>query len=212
VNHGITGDSRRTIAAILAISLEPAQAERRWLEARQALSDLGLQGSYADVAAAFGASDPRGPREFAIAYAAQRQALARSRIKDADRFAPELAHEGTSRQEDSWTGRTIPPRLGYFDPYTLFFYHWIITRGSAGSFGWEPVFRDQSWSGDRDSWFGGFGGFGGGTFGGGGGRGGSSSWGGGNWGGGGFGGFGGGGFGGGGGGFGGGGGGGGSGW
>ncbi|MBT8216139.1 MAG: TPM domain-containing protein [Acidimicrobiia bacterium] len=190
VEHGITGDSRRTIAAILAISLEPAQAERRWLEARHALSDLGLEGSYADVAAAFGASDPRGPRQFAIAYAAQRQALARSRIKDADRFAPELAHQGTSRQQDSWTGRTIPPRLGYFDPYTLFFYHWIITRGSAGTYGWEPVYQDQSWSGDRDSWFGGFGG---GTFGSGGGGG--SSWGGGSWGGGGFGGFGGGGFG-----------------
>jgi len=187
VDHGVTGDSRRTIAAILAISLEPAQAERRWLEARQALSGLGLQGSYADVAAAFGASDPRGPREFAIAYAAQRQALARSRIKDADRFAPELAHEGTSRQQDSWTGRTIPARLGYYDPYTLFYYHWIITRGRAGTFGWEPVFKDQSWSGDRDSWFGGFGG---GVAGGGGG---GSSWGGGSWGGGGFGGFGGGG-------------------
>lgn len=193
VDHGITGDSRRTIAAILAISLEPAQAQRRWLEARQALSDLGLQGSYADVAAAFGASDPRGPREFAIAYAAQRQALARSSIRDADRFAPELAHQGTSRQQDSWTGRTIPPRLGHYDPYTLFYYHWIITRGSAGSYGWEPVFQDQSWSGDTDSWFGGFGG---GTFGKGGGGG--SSWGGGSWGGGGgggFGGFGGGGFG-----------------
>jgi hypothetical protein len=190
VDHGITGDSRRTIAAILAISLEPAQAERRWLEARQALSNLGLEGSYADVAAAFGASDPRGPRQFAIAYAAQRQALARSSIKDADRFAPELAHQGTSRQQDSWTGRTIPPRLGHYDPYTLFYYHWIITRGRAGSYGWEPVFKDQSWSGDTDSWFGGFGG---GTFGKG--AGGGSSWGGGSWGGGGFGGFGGGGFG-----------------
>jgi hypothetical protein len=190
VDHGVTGDSRRTIAAILAISLEPAQAERRWLEARRALSDLGLQGSYADVAAAFGASDPRGPGQFAIAYAAQRQALARSRIKDADRFAPELAHEGTSRQQDSWTGRTIPPRLGHYDPYTLFYYHWIITRGRSGSYGWEPIFKDQSWSGDSDSWFGGFGG---GTFGSG--KGGGSSWGGGSWGGGGFGGFGGGGFG-----------------
>ena len=183
VEHGVTGDSRRTIAAILAVSLEPAQAERRWLEARRALTDLGLQGSYADVAAAFGASDPRGPRQFAIAYAAQRQALARSRIKDADRFAPELAHQGTSRQQDSWTGRTIPPRLGHYDPYTLFYYHWIITRGRAGSYGWEPIFKDQSWSGDRDSWFGGFGG---GTFGSG--KGGGSSWGGGSWGGGGFGG------------------------
>ena len=32
-----------------------------------------------------------------------RQALARSSIDDADRFAPELAHEGTWRQEDTWT-------------------------------------------------------------------------------------------------------------
>src|SRR5690606_29309711 len=78
----------RTIAAVLALSLEPSQAMRRWQEARQALADLGLTGSYADVAAAFGASDPRGPREFALAYAAQRQELARSSVKDAERFAP----------------------------------------------------------------------------------------------------------------------------
>ena len=93
---GVTGDARRTIAGILAVSLEPAQALRRWSEAKGELIALGLEGSYADIAAAFGASDPRGPRQFALAYAAQRQALARSSIDDADRFAPELAHDGTS--------------------------------------------------------------------------------------------------------------------
>ncbi len=194
--HGMKADTRRTIAGILAVSLEPALATQRWLAAREALAALGLEGAYADVAAAFGASDPRGPRVFALAYAAQRQALARSDIRDADRFAPELAHQGTRRQRDSWTGRPIPPGLGSFDPFTLLFYHWVITRGHRGSLGWEPIYRDTSWAGDRDSWWGGtggFGGFGGGIFTG---SGGGSSWGGGGWGGGGgFGGFGGGGFG-----------------
>ena len=173
--HDVEGDTRRTIAGVLAISLEPAQAVRRWLEAREHLAALGLEGSYADVAAAFGASDGRGPRAFALAYAAQRQALARSDIDDADRFAPELAHEGTSRRTDSWTGDPIPAGYGSFDPFTFFYYHWIITRGVGGSTGWEPVHRDTSWSSDRSSWFGGFGG--GGGFGG---RG--SSWGGSSWG------------------------------
>jgi hypothetical protein len=195
VAEGVTGDTRRTIAGILAISLEPAQAMRRWLEARLALVALGLTGAYADVAAAFGASDPRGPRVFALAYAAQRQALARSTIEDADRFAPELAHEGTRRREDSWTGSSIPQGLFTFDPYTLLFYHWIITRGHHGTLGWEPIYRDPSWGGERGSWWSGTGGFGGwgggGGFGGGGGGG--SSWGGSWGGGGGFGGWGGGG-------------------
>lgn len=189
--HEVTGDTRRTIAGILAISLEPTHAVRRWVAAREALDALGLSGSYADVAAAFGASDPRGPKAFALAYAAQRQALARSSIEDADRFAPELAHQGTRRQTDTWTGQAIPPYLGSYDPFTLLFYHWIITRGHHGSYGWEPIYRDASWSGDRNSWWGGTGGFsgwgGGGGFGGGIGGGGGSSWGGG----GGFGGFGG---------------------
>ncbi len=186
---GMTGDTRRTIAGILAVSLEPAQALRRWTEAREELAALGLEGSYADIAAAFGASDPRGPREFALAYAAQRQALARSSIEDADRFAPELAHAGTSRQTDTWTGRPIPSRFGSFDPFTLLFYHWVITGGHSGSYGWEPIYQDSSWSSDSNSWFGGFsgGGFGGGS-------GGSSSWGGGGWSSGSFGGFSGGGF------------------
>lgn len=181
-------DTRRTIAGVLAVSLEPAQAVRRWVAARQALAALGLKGTYADVAAAFGASDARGPKAFALSYAAQRQALARSDIDDADRFAPELAHEGTSNQTDSWTGQPIPRDFGSFDPFTFFFHHWVITRGASGSFGWEPVYRDSSWSTDRGSWWGGGGGFGssGSTWGG-------SSWG--SSGGGGFGGFGGGGFG-----------------
>ncbi len=37
-------ENRRTIAAVLAISLEPAQAVRRWIEAREALAALGLVG------------------------------------------------------------------------------------------------------------------------------------------------------------------------
>lgn len=184
---GIKGDTRKTVAAVLAISLEPAQAIRRWSEARQALASLGLVGAYADIAAAFGASDPRGPRTFALAYAAQRQALSRSTIDDADRFAPELAHDGTGRQTDSWSREPIPRGLTYFDPYTLLFYHWIITKGSRGAYGWEPVYRDNSWSQDSHSWWGGGGGFSSsGSWGGG------SSWGG-SWGGGSFGGFGGGG-------------------
>ncbi|HSM01100.1 MAG TPA: TPM domain-containing protein [Acidimicrobiia bacterium] len=159
--HGVAGETRRTIAGVLAMSLEPGRAVARWKEALEALEALGLEGSYAEVAAAFGASDGRGPRAFALSYAAQREALAVSTIDDADRFAPELAHEGTSRQTDSWTGQPIPTDYGAFDPFTLFFYHWVITRGSAGSRGWEAIHRDRSWSGDRSSWWGGFGGGGG---------------------------------------------------
>jgi hypothetical protein len=179
-----TSDSARTIAGVLAMSLEPSQAMRRWLEARNALHELGLVGSYADVAAAFGASDARGPRRFALAYAAQRRALAASTIDDADRFAPELAHAGTSGQNDSWTGSPIPSGIGSFDPFTFFYHHWVITRGVSDSFGWEPVYKDTSWSQDRGSWWGGGGGFG---------SSGGSSWGGSSWSGGSFGGFGGGG-------------------
>ena len=155
-----SGDSSRTIAGVLAMSLEPSQAMRRWLDAREALHDLGLVGSYADVAAAFGASDPRGPRAFALAYAAQRRALADSSIDDADRFAPELAHAGTSNQKDTWSGEPIPAGISSFDPFTMFFHHWVITRGVSDSYGWEPVYGDTSWSKDRGSWWGGGGGFG----------------------------------------------------
>ena len=179
-----TTDSARTIAGVLAMSLEPSQAMRRWLEARTALHELGLVGSYADVAAAFGASDPRGPRRFAVSYAAQRRALADSTIDDADRFAPELAHAGTSGQKDSWSGQPIPVGIGSFDPFTFFYHHWVITRGVSDSFGWEPIYADTSWSQDRGSWWGGGGGFG---------SSGGSSWGGSSWSGGSFGGFGGGG-------------------
>lgn len=177
IAHDVKGESRRTIAGVLAASLEPAQAERRWIEARKALTDLGLVGSYADIAAAFGASDARGPRKFALAYAAQRQALSRSSIDDADRFAPELAHTGTSNQHDTWTGAPLPAMLRGFDPFTFFYLHWITTAGHTGRVGWEPVYNDSSWSGDRDSWFGGGFGSGSGGFGGGGG----GSWGGGGW-------------------------------
>ena len=175
-----SGDSARTIAGVLAMSLEPSQAMRRWLEAREALHGLGLVGSYADVAAAFGASDPRGPRVFALAYAAQRRALSDSSIDDADRFAPELAHAGTSRQTDTWSGAPIPDGIASFDPFTMFFHHWVITRGVSDSYGWEPVYGDASWSKDRGSWWGGGGGFG---------SSGGSSWGGSSWSGGSFGGF-----------------------
>jgi len=179
----VDSDTARTIAGVLAISLEPAQAMRRWLEAREALQALGLEGSYADVAAAFGASDPRGPQQFALAYAAQRRALDDSSINDADRFAPELAHAGTSGQRDSWANTQIPPGIESFDPYTFFLYHWVVTRGAQDSFGWEPIYADRSWSGDTGSWWGG----GGGTWGSGGGgswgSGGGSSWGGGSFGG-----------------------------
>ena len=113
-------------------SNRPRHCDAGWQRARPSL-ELGLRGTYADVAAAFGASDPRGPRAFALAYAAQRQALATSSIDDADRFAPELAHAGTSEQRDSWSGATIPPSLGSFDPFTLFYYHWIITKGRSGT-------------------------------------------------------------------------------
>ncbi len=175
-----SSDSARTIAGVLAMSLEPSQAMRRWLQARQALHDLGLKGSYADIAAAFGASDPRGPRAFAVAYAAQRRALTDSSIDDADRFAPELAHAGTSGQTDTWNGEAIPEGISSFDPFTFFYHHWVITRGVSGSYGWESVYADKSWSKDRGSWWGGGGGFG---------SSGGSSWGGSSWSGGSFGGF-----------------------
>jgi len=160
-SHGVKGETRRTIAGVLAVSLEPSRAVDRWVEALKALNALGLTGAYAEVAAAFGASDARGPKAFALAYAAQRRALDRADLADAERFAPELAHEGTARGKDSWTGQPIPSDYGSFDPFTFFYYHWVVTRGSGGSTGWEPVHQDRSWSGDRSSWWGGFGGGGG---------------------------------------------------
>ena len=197
-SHGVEGETRRTIAGVLAMSLEPSRAVDRWLEALTALQGLGLTGAYAEVAAAFGASDGRGPMAFALAYGAQRRALDRADLKDAERFAPELAHEGTSGGKDTWTGTPTSTDYGSFDPFTFFYYHWVITRGASGSTGWEPIHHDRSWSADRSSWWGGFGGgggfaggssggsswgssggssfggFGGGSFGGGGGGGGSS--------------------------------------
>jgi hypothetical protein len=188
--HEVTEDGAKTIAALLAVSLEPSQALRRWVAARDALRALGLIGTYADVAAAFGASDPRGPEEFALAYAAQRQALARSSIEDADRYAPELAHQGTRGRRDTWTGEPIRPPLFDFDPFTLMYLHWVIGGGKRWGAGWSSVYTAPSWSHDRGSWFGGGGGFGGtGSWSGG------STWGSSKGGFGGFGGFGGGGFG-----------------
>ncbi|HEX9978576.1 MAG TPA: TPM domain-containing protein, partial [Acidimicrobiia bacterium] len=87
-SHGVKGETRRTIAGVLAMSLEPSRAVDRWVEALAALQELGLTGAYAEVAAAFGASDARGPKAFALAYAAQRRALDRADLKDAERFAP----------------------------------------------------------------------------------------------------------------------------
>ena len=37
-----------------------------------------------------------------------------------------------------------PTDFGSFDPFTFFYYHWVITRGSSGSFGWEPVHGSSS--------------------------------------------------------------------
>lgn len=159
--HEVTAEGAKTIAALLAVSLEPSQALRRWIAARQALQSLGLVGTYADVAAAFGASDPRGPDEFALSYAAQRQALARSSVEDASRYAPELAHQGSRRRRDSWTGQPIPPTLRHFDPFSLMYLHWVIGGGTRWGAGWSSVYTAPSWSADRGSWFGGGGGFGG---------------------------------------------------
>ena len=167
--YEVTAETGKTIAALLAISLEPSQALRRWVAAREALHSLGLRGTYADVAAAFGASDPRGPEQFALSYAAQRQALARSSIDDADRYAPELAHQGTRGRRDSWTGEPIPPTLYDFDPFSMMYLHWVIGGGHHWGAGWSSVYTQPSWSVDRDSWFGD-------GFGGGGGFGGTGSW------------------------------------
>lgn len=159
--HEVTSESAKTIAALLAISLEPSQALRRWVAARKALHALGLVGAYADVAAAFGASDPRGPEDFALSYAAQRQALARSTVDDASRYAPELAHQGSRRKQDAWTGQRIPSPLRDFDPFSLMYLHWVIGGGTHWGAGWSSVYTSPSWSSDSGSWFGGGGGFGG---------------------------------------------------
>lgn len=154
-------EDARVIAGILAVSLEPAIAIDRWSEARAALEALGLSGSYADVAAAFGASDPRGPRAFALSYAAQRSALEDAGLEDLTRFAPELAHAGTSDQRDSWTGRRLSTRRLDFDPFTFFFLHWAATGGRHGSSSWHRLYSTPSWrSGGSGNWWGGGTGFG----------------------------------------------------
>jgi hypothetical protein len=158
---------RKVIAGILAISLEPSIAVDRWLETRHALASLGLSGSYADVAAAFGASDPRGPRAFALAYAAQRSALEDAGLEDLTRYAPELAHAGTSDRRDTWTGRPLSTGMSDFDPFTLFSLHWAAAGGNFGQSGWHDLYRSPSWQDGGSGWWGGGGGFG---------SGGGSSW------------------------------------
>ena len=174
--EGVESDVRRTIAALLAISLEPSLALGKWVEARDALARLGLTGAYADTAAAFGASDPRGPQAFAVSYAAQRQALGSRRRRGC---RPVRSRVGPRRHpaRRGFVDRASRSRLrcDRFDPFTLLYYRWIILGGTGHGHGWEPIYQDQSWSQDKDSWFGGFGG--GGGFGGSGSSGGSSSWG-----------------------------------
>jgi uncharacterized membrane protein YgcG len=148
------------IAGILAVSLEPAIAVTRWLESRTVLASLGLVGSYADVAAAFGASDPRGPRAFALAYAAQRSALEQAHLGDLTRYAPELAHAGTSRQRDSWTDRPLSTSRIDFDPFTFLFLHWAALGGADGGPGWDGLYRSRSWHDGGSGWWDGGGGFG----------------------------------------------------
>ena len=150
----------RVIAGVLAVSLEPAVAMTRWIESRTALASLGLVGSYADVAAAFGASDPRGPRAFALAYAAQRSALEHAQLGDLTRYAPELAHAGTSRQRDSWTGRPLSTSPIDFDPFTFLFLHWAALGGTGGGPGWDGLYRSGSWNDGGSGWWDGGGGFG----------------------------------------------------
>jgi TPM domain len=154
-------DDASVIAGVLAISVEPGLAMDRWHETRTALGALGLSGAYADVAAAFGASDPRGPRAFALAYAAQRSALEDRGLGSLTRYAPELAHEGTSRGNDTWTGRPLGPSAADFDPFTLFYLHWAATRGLGGGGGWESLYTSPSWHDGGSRWWGGGGGFGG---------------------------------------------------
>jgi hypothetical protein len=183
------GEDAKVIAGVLAVSLEPPLAFDRWSETRRALAALGLSGSYADVAAAFGASDPRGPRAFALAYAAQRSALEDAGYSSLTRYAPELAHAGTSRREDSWTGRPLSTARLDFDPFTFFYLHWAASGGRHGGSGWSDLYSSPSWNDGGSSWWGGGGGFaaaGGSTWAGGGGFGGGGFGGGGFGGGGGF--------------------------
>jgi len=186
-----SGPDAEVIAGVLAMSLEPSVAYERWITTRNALTSLGLEGSYVDVAAAFGASDPRGPDAFALAYAAQRSALEDRGYENLTRYAPEMAHTGTSDRTDTWTGRPLGTSAMEFDPFTFFFLHWAASGGWHGTSGWDSLYRSSSWQDGGSSWWGGGGGFGssgGSSWGSGG-----SSWGSGGFGGGSFGGFGGGG-------------------
>ena len=94
-------------------------------------------------------------RRFALAYAAQRQALARSKIDDADRFAPELAHEGTGVRPTR--GRASRSRAGSAQLRSVHVallslgHHRGHTAASAGN----PIYRDTHGPADRGSWWGG---------------------------------------------------------
>ncbi len=154
------GPDAQVIAGILAISLEPTLAIDRWRETRVALAALGLSGAYADVASAFGASDPRGPRAFALAYAAQRSAMEDAGLSDLTRYAPELAHAGTSDQRDSWTGRPLGRSPADFDPFTFFYLHWAAAGGHHGDRGWSTLYASPSWRDGGSTWWGGGTGFG----------------------------------------------------
>ncbi len=154
------GPDARVIAGVLAISLEPSLAIERWRETRVALAALGLSGAYADVAAAFGASDPRGPRAFALAYAAQRSAMEDAGLDDLTRYAPELAHAGTSDRTDSWTGRPLGSSPTDFDPFTFFYLHWAAAGGHHGDRGWSTLYTSPSWRDGGSTWWGGGTGFG----------------------------------------------------
>lgn len=154
------GSDAQVIAGVLAMSLEPSIAYERWLTTRNALTSLGLEGTYVDVAAAFGASDPRGPEAFALAYAAQRSALEDSGYESLTRYAPEMAHAGTSDRTDTWTGRPLGTSPAEFDPFTFFFFHWAASGGRHGASGWNTLYRSSSWQDGGSSWWGGGGGFG----------------------------------------------------
>ena len=154
-------EDAKVIAGVLAMSLEPSVALEAWRETRAALGALGLHGSYADVAAAFGASDPRGPYAFALAFAAQRAELEEAGYASLTRYAPELAHAGTSGRRDSWTGTPIGGLPMEFDPFTFFYLHWAASGGRAGGTGWGGLYSSPSWQDGGSTWWGGGDGFGG---------------------------------------------------
>ncbi len=124
-----------------------------WIEVR--LRDGKLESLSPDTTHPLGMVCRRGRQAAEIVYG-----------DDADHPVPELAHEDTRRQTDSWTGRPIPVDYGTFDPVACLFHHWVISRGASGSFEWEPAYRNSSWKKNRGLWWGDGGGFGGNSSGG----------------------------------------------